>query len=253
MKTIFEWGNFTRPFARNFTIIPKAYLMFGQLRAVILVFLLLSTWSSAEHLIVAGGPALRRWENYRTKDDQHDRWWANFIRASTLRMVELRKAYGSGAKITWMVYQPAYLARGREDSQPYTAWIAEQAAKRQVSLVWFNSTGNFIQTLNNRSRGSVQTFDFFGHSNRYAFMFEYSTEILAVSTATLHENDLSRIKGSIFDRNAYCKSWGCHTGESMSAVWKRSLGIALEGARGPTTYTVVGQGKMPAVRGSWVR
>ena len=26
--------------------------------------------------------------------DQHDRWWANFVRASTLRMVEIRKAYG---------------------------------------------------------------------------------------------------------------------------------------------------------------
>jgi len=227
--------------------------MSGPFRIAALVFLLLSTWCPADHVIVAGGPALRKWENYRVKDDQHDRWWANFIRASTLRMVEIRKAYGSDAKIVWIVYQPGYIARGREDGKPYTTWIAEQAAKRRVSLIWFNSTGSFIQTLNNRPRGSVQTFDFFGHSNRYAFMFEYGSDIIAVSTAALHENDLSRIKAGIFDRNAYCKSWGCHTGESMSAVWKKSLGIALEGARGPTTYTVVGQGKMPAVKGSWVR
>jgi hypothetical protein len=76
---------------------------------------------------------------------------------------------------------------------------------------------------------------------------------MAVSTAWLHERDLPRIKASIFDRNAYCKSWGCHTGESMSSVWKRSLGVALEGAKGPTSYTEVGHGVMPIVKGRWVR
>ena len=84
-------------------------------------------------------------------------------------------------------------------------------------------------------------------------MFDYGNDIIAASTAWLHERDLPRIKSSIFASNAYCKSWGCHTGESMSAVWKRATGYSLEGARGPTTYTVVGQGKMPAVKGSWVR
>ncbi len=227
--------------------------MSGHLRPLAFVFLLLTSWCHAEHVIVAGGPSLRKWENYRVTDDQHDRWWGNFIRASTLRMAEIRKAYGRDAKIFWMVYQPGYTARGREDGKPYTSWIAEQAAKRRVSLVWFNNTGNFLQILNNRPRGSIQSFDFFGHSNRYAFMFDYSSDIMGISTATLHENELSRIRSSIFDRNVYCKSWGCHTGESMSAAWKRALGVSLEGARGPTTYTVVGQGKMPEVRGSWVR
>ncbi len=227
--------------------------MSERLRSVALIFLLLTTWCQADHVIVTGGPALRKWENYRTKDDQHDRWWANFVRASTLRIVELRKAYGLEDKIIWMVYQPAYLARGREDGQPYTAWIAELAAKRRVSLVWFTSSGGLISSLNNLPRGSVQSFDFFGHSNRYAFMFDYGSEIMAISTAWLHESDLSRIRSGIFNRNAYCKSWGCHTGESMSAAWKSALGVSLEGARGPTSYTVVGQGKMPEVHGSWAR
>jgi len=227
--------------------------MSGHFRSLALVFLLLSTWCHANHVIVAGGSALRKWEDLRVKEDQHDRWWGNFVRASTLRMVEIRKAYGSDAKIIWMVYQPGYIARGREDGKPYTTWIADLAARRRVSLIWFSSTGNFIQSFNNLPRGSVQSFDYFGHSNRYAFMFEYGSDIMAISTATLHENDLSRIRSSVFARNAYCKSWGCYTGESMSAVWKRTLGISLEGARGPTTYTVVGQGKLPEVRGSWVR
>ena len=222
-------------------------------RLSVLTFLLLAGWAHADHVIVTGGPALRKWENYRVTEDQHDRWWANFVRASTLRMAEIRKAYGSDAPIVWMVFQPGYQARGREDGKPYTSWIAEQAAKRRVTLLWFNSSGNFLQQLNSRPRGSVKTFDFFGHSNRYAFMFDYGSDIMAVSTAWLHERDLPRIKAAIFDRNAYCKSWGCHTGESMSKVWKNATGIALEGARGPTTYTVVGQGLMPVVKGSWAR
>lgn len=227
--------------------------MSGIARIVALCSLLLATWSHADHVIVTGGPALRKWENYRVKEDQHDRWWANFVRASTLRMAEIRKAYGPNAPIVWLVYQEGYKARGKEDGKPYTTWIAEQAAKRKVTLIWFHGTGNFISTLNSRPRGSVHTFDFFGHSNRHAFMFDYGCDIMAASTSWLHERDLPRIKASIFDRNAYCKSWGCHTGESMSKVWKSATGIALEGAKGPTVYNDVGQGRMPFVRGSWVR
>ena len=222
-------------------------------RSTVLAFLLFTSWAHAEHVIVTGGPTLRKWENLRMPEDQHDRWWANFVRASTVRMDEVRKAYGPGSSVVWMVHQPSYQSRGREDGKPYTSWIAEQAAKRRATLVWFSSGGDFIQKLNSRPSGSVETFDFFGHSNRYAFMFEYGNDVMAVSTAWLHERDLSRIKSSIFTRNAYCKSWGCHTGESMSAVWKRTIGIALEGANGPTSYTAVGGGTLPVVHGSWVR
>ena len=168
-------------------------------------------------------------------------------------MAEIRKAYGSDAPLVWMVYQPGYQTRGREDGKPYTTWIAEQAAEAPGHARLVQRLRDFIQALNSRPRGSIQTFDFFGHSNRYAFMFDYGNDIMAASTAWLHERDIPRIKGSVFDRNAYCKSWGCHTGESMSAVWKRSLGISLEGARGPTSYVKVGQGTMPTVSGSWVR
>jgi hypothetical protein len=99
----------------------------------------------------------------------------------------------------------------------------------------------------------VQTFDYFGHSNKYAFMFDYGSEIMAVSNAWLHERDIPRLKSSIFARNAHCKSWGCHTGQSMSKVWKNHLGIPLEGANGKTVYTLVGQGTMPIGYGGWAR
>ncbi len=223
------------------------------LRILLLASLLLAVPGRADHVIVTGGPTLRKWETFRVPQDQHDKWWANFVRASTLRMAEIRATYGANAPLVWFVYQPSYLTRGREDNKPYTRWITELAAERHASLVWFNNSNEFIQALNARPSRSVETFDFIGHSNRFAFMFDYGNEIMAISCACLHERDLPRIKSSVFTRNAYCKSWGCHTGESMSAAWKRSVGVPLEGAKGPTDYTVISYGRMPEVHGTWER
>ena len=222
-------------------------------RVLALAILLLPCAASADHVIVSGGPSLKKWEHLRVPDDQHDRWWANFIRAATLRMAEVRQAYGPDAPLVWIVHQPSYQARGREDGKPYTSWIAEQAAKRRATLIWVSTTGDLIRAINSRPRHSIQSFDYFGHSNRHAFMLDYGNEIMAVSTAWLHERDLPKIKSSVFAKNAYCKSWGCHTGESMTKVWRNTVGIPLEGARGKTLYTSVGQGKMPLVDGGWAR
>lgn len=222
-------------------------------KAFFLALILFSQVSHAEHVIVCGGPALRAWEDYRVEDDRHDRWWANFVRASTLRMAEIRTTYGKDAPLVWLVYKPGYEARGREDNKPYTTWIAEQAAKRNATLIWFNSSKDYITKINARPRKSVLTYDYFGHSNKFAFMFDYGSDIMAASVATLHERDLSKLDSSIFAKSAVCKSWGCHTGASMSKTWKKNLGLPLIGAKGKTIYTMVGQGEMPTGFGGWTR
>jgi hypothetical protein len=167
-------------------------------------------------------------------------------------MVEIRKAYGEGAPIVWMVYRPAYQERGKEDRQPYTTWITDLARKRNCTLVWVDSTSSLISSINNRPRASIRTFDYFGHSNRHCFMLDYGSNVMAACTAWLHERDLSKIHSSVFAKDAYCKSWGCHTAESMSKVWKSQIGLKLEGAMGKTDYTVVGRGQLPVGEG-WVR
>jgi hypothetical protein len=224
-----------------------------RLVSIPLLCLLMQAFCHAEHVIVSGGPSLNRWEHLRIPEDQHDRWWANFIRGGTMRMDEIRRVYGGTASIVWIVYRPGYEMRGREDGKNYISLINGQASKRNATLIWINSGSDLIRNLNARPRGGIQTFDFFGHSNKHCFCLDYGTEIMAVSTEWLHENDLGRINRSIFSRNAYCKSWGCHTGESMSAVWKSKLGIPLEGARGKTDYRSLSKGQFPSVSGSWVR
>lgn len=223
------------------------------LRALLCTGLLGVLPGGAEHVVISGGPALRRWENLRVPKDRHDAWWANFIRSATLRMDQIRADRGPDAPLVWMVYRPGYQARGREDGKPYTTWIAEVAAKRRATLVWFDSGSAFLRALNARPRHSVETLDYFGHSNRHAFMFDYGSTVMAASADWLHERDLPRIKSSIFARDALCKSWGCHSGESMSKVWKSRVGLPLEGAKGATDYTVISFGKLPVVKGSWSR
>jgi len=220
-----------------------------------LVFVVLFTLGlpliAREHLILCGGPASRRWENLRIERDRHDRWWANFVHASTMRIDEIRKSNGPDASITWIVYKEGYLTRGNDDRKPYTTWIAEQASKRKVRLIWINSGDQAIAAIN--ARRDLITFDFFGHSNRHCFMLDYGSEVMAVSQAWIHERDLGKISSRAFSKNAHCQSWGCHTGESMSAVWKRKIGVTLIGAKGKTDYAALSLGKMPTVSGKWVR
>jgi len=226
-----------------------------QLRPLIALFVLTVTTitASAEHIILAGGPALRKWEDLRVEHERHDRWWANFIRASTLRINEIRKAYGENSKVTWVVYKDGYVSRGKEDGKPYVKWINDLSVKYKAKLIWVKTGGQAMDAINKHPKGTVKTFDYFGHSNKYCFMLDYSAEVMGVSAAYIHQNDLYKLSRGIWDKQAHCQSWGCYTGESMSAVWKQRTGLTLIGANGKTDYAVVGQGKMPAIVGRWVR
>lgn len=222
-------------------------------KAILSLVIFLSTFSlvEAKHVILAGGPALRSWEDLRVQKDQHDRWWANFIRASTMRIDELRRIYGDSAQITWIVYKPGYVKRGYEDGKPYTTWIQEQATRRGANLKWISSGSGAISAINGHS--GITTFDFFGHSNKNCFMLDYGCDIMAASKAWIHEDDLTKLRRGAFSRQAICQSYGCHTGESMSAYWKTALGIPLIGALGKTDYVVLSKGLMPKVMGSWTQ
>ena len=185
-------------------------MSFRTLILCITAFALLSGSLFADHVIITGGPALRKWEDLRVEKDRHDRWWANFIRASTIRMDMLIKDERPTGRIIWMVYKPGYTDRGKEDGKPYTTWIEGLATKRNATLVWFSSGEEFIRKLNARPNGSVQELEYFGHSNKHAFMFEYGSDIIAASTAWLHEKEINRLRAAIFNPQAVCTSWGCH-------------------------------------------
>lgn len=209
-----------------------------------------------EYIIVSGGPALLYWENYRREEHRHDQWWGNFVRTARIRVQQLQKATNNAINITWLVYRPGYETRAAEDGEPLISHIESVRDKYNIKLVWFSTTDQLIGYLNsgqNRRQTKISGFEYFGHSNKYCFVFDYSNHILGASRCFLHQADLPKIDRKIFARGAYCKSWGCHTGEAFSDAWRRATGVKMIGAIGKTDYSETYKLTLPFVSpgGRW--
>ena len=208
--------------------------------------------ASAVEVILAGGVALKTWENLRGPV-RHDNWWANFVRASTVRIALARKE-NPNVKIVWIVYRPAYVTRGKEDKRDYVSDIRSLSAKYNVKLVFVDTADQAYSAINNAPQGGerIHAFYYFGHSNAHAFMLDYSNSIIGSSKHWMHEDDLAkRLNAAAFAPNAKCFSYGCYTGVSMSAKWRKATGCPMMGNTSTTRYQPVGDGRMPEGGGRW--
>ncbi|MGZ5004340.1 MAG: hypothetical protein ACXV8H_02350 [Chthoniobacterales bacterium] len=190
-----------------------------------------------EYVVLVGGPSLMVWEKYKTQP--HDHWWANFIRAARIRTEQLREKYGPDAKITWLVYKQGYIDRGVQEKMDLVGFVDSVREKFNLNLVWFKNGTDVINYLNAgqpRDQVKIAFFEYFGHSNRACFMFDYSSNVDSACKSWLHESDLVRINGKAFARNAEVRSWGCHTGEEMSQKWRSAVGNRMWGVIGKTQY-----------------
>jgi len=157
--------------------------------------------------------------------------------------------------ITWVVYKPAYLERAKQDGVDLIGDINSVRDKFNLRLVYFNKGGDVIDYLNNgqpRTSLKVAAFEYFGHSNRACFMFDYSNVIDSSAKAWLHETDLSKIDRHIFAKGAFVKSWGCHTGEEMSRYWHAATGTRMWGAIGKTQFMDEELPILTSEGGKWV-
>jgi hypothetical protein len=206
-----------------------------------------------EWIIVVGGPSLHQWEKYKAQP--HDHWWANFVHAARLRTEELRAQVGPDQMITWLVYKQGYLDRAEQEHQDLIGLINSVRDKYNLNLVWFRSGSDVINYLNNgqpRRQIKIVGFEYFGHSNRACFMFDYSNVLDSASKSWLHENDLFQIQRTDFVYGAYVKSWGCHTGEEMSKKWHAATGTHMIGAIGKTQFMTEELPILTSEGGKWV-
>jgi hypothetical protein len=187
---------------------------------------------NGEYVLLVGGPSLMVWEKYKLQP--HDHWWANFIRAARIRTEQIR-ASAPDAKITWLVYRQGYKDRAVQEKQDLFGFINSVRDKFNLNLVYFGNGNDVINYLNSDSQ-KVVDFEYFGHSNAKCFMFDYSSNIESACKSWLHEDELKKINGRVFARNAFVKSWGCHTGESMSKKWYAATGVPMWGVIGKTQY-----------------
>jgi hypothetical protein len=209
---------------------------------------------AGEHIVATGAVSLMAWEKYKL--EPHDNWWLNFVRASRLRIEQLRNQYGPSAQITWLVYSPGYKRRQAQEKENIFSVIDSVRAKYGVNLIYFQSTDQFCDYLNrgqDRSRYKIATFDYFGHSNRACFMFDYSNEIGSASKAWLHDSELKeKLHRGIFARNAQVQSWGCYTGQEMSSAWRAATGAKMIGADCKTQYMTNELPVLVSPTGKWV-
>lgn len=209
--------------------------------------------AQAANVILTGGVALRSWENNRGPV-AHDNWWANFVRGSTVEISLLRQK-DPNARITWIVYRPSYKTRSEENKVDYLSKIAETAKKLKTKLVWVDTSEQAFKAIAAEGkREPITGFYYFGHSNPHAFMLDYSNRIIAASTQWMHETDIDKyLKPEMFNPAADCWSYGCYTGQSMSAFWKKATGASMWGNTESTRYQPVGDGKLPEGAGKWVK
>src|SRR4029077_4904935 len=145
--------------------------------------------------------------------------------------------------------------RAKQEHQDLISLINTVRDKFNINLIWFGPGKEVIDYLNNgqaRDQVKIADFEYFGHSNRACFMFDYSNNIDSACKSWLHEKDFRQIKPLIFARNAYIQSWGCHTGEEMSAWWYAATGTRMIGALGKTQYMMEELPILPSPGGKWV-
>jgi hypothetical protein len=206
--------------------------------------------SGCEVVLISGGVSLHKWEQY--KENPHDRWWMNFVRAARIRIQQIREVE-PGAQITWFVFRPAYLRRGNEDKKDLIKLVDSVRDAYGVRRIYFSKTEELIRYLNkgqNRERIKIGDLEYFGHSNKACWMFDYSNFIDSASKVWLHEDDLTKLQPGIFAKGAYARSWGCFTGESMSHHFLGATGVPLWGAVGKTHYRT---DELPRLAGWWGR
>lgn len=206
-----------------------------------------------EVVLVSGGVSLRKWEQY--KSNPHDRWWMNFIRAARIRIQQIR-ATEPGAQITWFVFRPSYLRRSGEEGRNLIELVDSVRDAYRVKRIYFSEAQQLVDYLNkgrDRKRFKIGDFEYFGHSNKACWMFDYSNFIDSASKVWLHEDDLHKLSRGIFEEDAYARSWGCHTGESMSRHFQQATGVALWGAVGKTQYRTDQLPMLSDRRGRWTK
>ena len=170
--------------------------------------------ASGEYIMLVGGPSM-----YSGKNTRLTRTIIGGRTLCALRVCARNSCAASSGpdpKITWLIYRQGYEDRAKQEHQDLISLIGTVRDKFNINLVWFGPGHEVINYINNgqpRDQMKIVDFEYFGHSNRACFMFDYSNNIDSACKSWLHEDDLKQINGHAFARRAYCKSWGCHTGE----------------------------------------
>jgi hypothetical protein len=219
-----------------------------------IAIILSSPLAAGEHIFISGGPALRTYERYKKND--HDRYWGNFIDSVVARHQQVKSSYSPDDSITWLVFRTGYETRAREENTDYFPRIQSKAEAMGARLVYFETRDELIDYINkgqDRKQIKIERLEYFGHSNKRCFMFDYSNLLDGAGPdyGMLHLDDLKNIRSESFSPDAHCQSWGCHSGEEYSAVWFKQTRVRMVGAIGKTDYSKGGVPILSRPENTW--
>jgi hypothetical protein len=227
-------------------------------RLLLLLLLAASPALSAteEHIFVSGGPALRYFE--RHKVNTHDVFWGNFIQAALARHRQIASQIPPDAQFTWLVFRPGYERRSPEAKIDLIAEVEKSIKPTGANLIWFSHRDELIHYINegqDRRQVPIARLEYFGHSNKRNWMFDYSNRLdgAVADYGCLHVRDLPRLKRTAFAPHAVTQSWGCHSGEEFSAAWRKATGVPMIGAIGKTNYSNGGIPFISTPGGRWTQ
>jgi len=206
--------------------------------------------TGGEYIVIVGGVSLMEWEKFKAQP--HDNWWANFIRAARIRTEQIRAA-APNVPLTWLVYRPGYVARSKQEKRDLLPFIRSVGDAFHCTIKFFDTTPELIAYLNDRSTQKICGLEFFGHSNKACWMFDYSNNLDSGSKCWLHEKELGQIHRGIFTRDALIKSWSCYSGELFVKSWYQATGTRMWGAIGKTQYMTDELPAFATSSGRWVR
>ena len=247
----------SRPFVVNLRILSCAFEM--NLARSLFLFLVLAAATARgqtgapppavpvadarhpyEYIFLCGGPSLHLWEQY--KDEPHDNYWGCFVRAARTRIQELQPVVKNNpaAIVTLLIYLDGYRSRSAQEKRDLIPLVYSVRDAYGLNFVPIENGEAVIQYLNAgkpRQQIKIADFEYFGHSNQDAFMFDYSNQVGSSSKSWLHQNQLAELHRGLFAPGAYVKSWGCYTGESMSQKFRAATGVPMIGAVGKVDYS----------------
>jgi|MDTC01.1.fsa_nt_gb hypothetical protein len=169
------------------------------------------------------------------------------MRPSTIRMKHLRKAHGPTMRFTWLMYRPGYIMRGKEEVKDLLRIIKMVEPAYKVLVRWLETVEGVFDYINQERTHANKTLilGYFCHSNRYAILLYYSSEILGASKAFVHVRDLSKIFRRAFASGADIKSRDCYTGQYMSQDLRKLTSHKMWEATGKTDYAGVDEWQEP--------
>ncbi|MCA0240768.1 MAG: hypothetical protein LCI02_07880 [Proteobacteria bacterium] len=180
----------------------------------------------------------------------HDKSPWNFINPGLRRAKALAT---SGQSVEVLFYAPSYERRARaqkteadsvdnpqKNAQYFESVVKNAADKNGYTVTKISSSHDLTTRI--AANTSIQSVEYFGHSNDHALFLEYSSVKPGTSTDSWGIVGASSIPNSNFTEDGYFASYGCNQGEKnglmqhLRAIWN----IRTIGAVGKTDYEAAG-------------